>query len=108
MDGLKDSAVILQHHAGSETSLQADLSCSEPLGLARALQDLLGCKGEALLVLERAEPAGSYAYVCEVDISVYNKRYGIAAALLPQGIGEAKKAQRLLPQTFQLIAINFQ
>jgi len=41
-------------------------------------------------VLERAEPAGSYAFVGEVDISVYNKRDSILAALLAQCIGQAK------------------
>jgi hypothetical protein len=108
MNDLKDLAVILQHHAGSKPPLQADLGCSELLSLSRALQDLLGCEGEALLVLERAEPTGPYAIVCEVDISVYDKRYDIAASLFPQGIGESKETQRLLPQTFQLIAINLQ
>jgi hypothetical protein len=87
MYGLKDLAVVLQHHSWSKPALKADLSCSLPFRFARALQDLLRCECEALLVLKRAEPAGSYAFICEVDVSVYDERYDVAAALFSQGIG---------------------
>jgi hypothetical protein len=51
-------------------------------------------------MLERAEPAGPCAFIGEVDISVYDKRDVILAALFPQCIGQAKESQWLLPQPF--------
>jgi hypothetical protein len=56
-------------------------------------------------MLERAEPTGSCAFIGEVDISVYDKRDVILAALFSQRIRQAKEAQGLLPQPFQLILI---
>jgi hypothetical protein len=38
-------------------------------------------------VLERAESTTAYAFIGEVDVSIYNKRDLIFAALLPQRIG---------------------
>jgi hypothetical protein len=67
---------------------------------------LLRCEKIDVIVLERAKFARPGAFIGEVDISVYNKRDIIPAALLPQRIGQAKEAQGLLPYLFQFTLIG--
>jgi len=106
VDGLQHLAVVLQLHLWSQSSLQADFS--GPLGLCLCCtdEDLLGGEEIAFTLLERAETAGSGAFVGEVDVAVDHKGDGILAALLAKGIGEAEEANRLLPEPLEFVSIG--
>jgi hypothetical protein len=56
-------------------------------------------------VFERAKPAASNANICEIDISVDDKRDIRPAAPLSQEIGQAKEAHGLGPQALQFGAV---
>jgi hypothetical protein len=54
-------------------------------------------------VFEGAELAGTYAFVGEVDVSVYNEGDLVSAASAAQGIGQAEEPQWLRPEPLKLI-----
>jgi hypothetical protein len=87
VNDFQERTVVLQNHSRDKASLQTDLSGPSLLRFARTQQDLFLCEKVAVTVLERAESTTAYAFIGEVDVSVYNKGDLIFATLLPQRIG---------------------
>ena len=56
-----------------------------------------------MVMLKRAKFAASYAFVSEINISVYDKGDILFTGLGAQKIGQAEETQRLRPKFFQLI-----
>jgi hypothetical protein len=106
MDGLQHLAVVLQLHLCSQPSLQAYFSGPLGLCLSRPAENLLGGEEIALALPERAETAGTGAFVGEVDIAIDHKGNVISAALLAKGIGEAEQTDGLLPEPHKLLSMG--
>ena len=104
MYDLQDLAVILQQSFPGQSPPCRQISVAPSLSASPARSKICFRREEvAITMLERAESAGSCAFIGEVDVSVYDKRDVILAALFPQRIGQAKEAQGLCHSLLQLI-----